>query len=245
MKEKIMTNEEQIQRIRDHQNCDRVHPLTCRHGHAHRNLEPVERDGKVILICLDCDYVQGWVPGIVVKSKPYTEDNWFCSDCWTKEKCVVWNRENKDKDKGNSEMHTTEWRSANPSKLTTSENKDKVETKEPSKVYAELKGVDKELFKANALLAHEKKMHRSLKKTIEMALGDFVESEDYMVENSLKRLVLELNDMKEMLNRLEWSGRFELVDGGMASCCPVCDAPESPAGHYENCSLDTIIKRNR
>ena len=72
-------NERIIKQIRYRQKCRAMHPLTCRHGGAHRDLEPVERDGKVVLICLDCDYVQNWIP-----SAPNPEDDFFdkwCRSC--------------------------------------------------------------------------------------------------------------------------------------------------------------------
>ena len=43
------------------------HPLTCGNDSNHRSLAPEERNGKVILYCLDCDYVQDHIPDVVKK----------------------------------------------------------------------------------------------------------------------------------------------------------------------------------
>lgn len=44
-----------------------VHPLTCGwDSQNHRPLRP-RRDGdQVVLVCEDCDYVQRWVPAVVL-----------------------------------------------------------------------------------------------------------------------------------------------------------------------------------
>jgi len=60
-----MTNEKIIAAVNAWQKDDTFHPLTCIIS-RHRNLVPVEEDGKVLLICPDCDYVQNWVPDCVL-----------------------------------------------------------------------------------------------------------------------------------------------------------------------------------
>lgn len=62
-----MTNAEKIRLIEKYQSCPHVHPLTCGKGTGgHQNLVPVERDGAVILICKDCDYIQTDIPECVI-----------------------------------------------------------------------------------------------------------------------------------------------------------------------------------
>jgi hypothetical protein len=65
-----MTNEEKIKAITKFQNLGYVHPLTCGVGTGgHADLVGKEKDGKVILVCLDCDYEQEWVPEYVYSMK--------------------------------------------------------------------------------------------------------------------------------------------------------------------------------
>jgi len=45
-----------------------IHPLTCGIDSNHRPLKAVGRDGKVILICLDCEYTHTAVPECVIKA---------------------------------------------------------------------------------------------------------------------------------------------------------------------------------
>ena len=47
-----------IEQINRHQNCVFLHPLTCGNDSKHQNLVPEEQDGRVVLVCNDCDYVQ-------------------------------------------------------------------------------------------------------------------------------------------------------------------------------------------
>ena len=49
-----MPNEEIIKRVNAWQNAGFIHPLTCRWKSSHRNLIPLEVNGKVVLRCLDC-----------------------------------------------------------------------------------------------------------------------------------------------------------------------------------------------
>ncbi len=57
-----MNNAEKIAAINKYQNAGYVHELTCGNSSSHKALRPVERNGRVILICDDCDYVQSWIP---------------------------------------------------------------------------------------------------------------------------------------------------------------------------------------
>ena len=58
-------NTEIMVKIREWQNCPYVHQMTCGNDSTHGLLEPVDRDGDVILICPDCDYEQDWIPDVV------------------------------------------------------------------------------------------------------------------------------------------------------------------------------------
>lgn len=68
-----MTNQEIINKVNEWQNAGFVHPLTCGNSSLHRDLVPEERECKVILVCLDCDYVQDWIPNHVLGN--YIERN--------------------------------------------------------------------------------------------------------------------------------------------------------------------------
>lgn len=57
-----MTNAEIIEAVRNYQAFPLVHPLTCGNDSMHEVLEPVEREGKVVLECRNCDYRQEHVP---------------------------------------------------------------------------------------------------------------------------------------------------------------------------------------
>ena len=60
-----LSNKELIKRIEAHQANPTVHHLTCRNNsQKHRNLVPKEIEGRVILGCLDCDYIQTHVPNV-------------------------------------------------------------------------------------------------------------------------------------------------------------------------------------
>lgn len=41
---------------------DRMHPLTCGNDSSHAPLFPVFADGRMLLVCADCDYVQKHIP---------------------------------------------------------------------------------------------------------------------------------------------------------------------------------------
>lgn len=59
--------QKKIYRILKWQSCGFVHPLTCGKNSEHI-LKPKEKDGDVILICPDCDYVQNHVPDVVYET---------------------------------------------------------------------------------------------------------------------------------------------------------------------------------
>jgi hypothetical protein len=60
-------NELTIKAIKEWQADASIHPMTCGNDSTHRVLEPIEDHGKVILKCPDCDYVQYWIPEVVIK----------------------------------------------------------------------------------------------------------------------------------------------------------------------------------
>ena len=64
-----ITIKEKIKAITKWQNCNCVHPLTCRNnGCNHVPLKPIEKEGKVMLVCRDCDYEQEYLPEYVLKA---------------------------------------------------------------------------------------------------------------------------------------------------------------------------------
>ena len=67
-----MTNQEVIERVNLWQNTGFVHPLTCGNDSQHQNLIAKEFDGKVLLTCVDCDYIQDWIPPEVLSN--YVEE---------------------------------------------------------------------------------------------------------------------------------------------------------------------------
>lgn len=70
---KEMTKEEIIKAIEKHQNAGCVHPLTCGNDSTHKDLVAKEVNGKVILVCDDCDYTQD-IPSYVLEFSPYLDD---------------------------------------------------------------------------------------------------------------------------------------------------------------------------
>jgi hypothetical protein len=44
-----------------------VHPLTCGNDSGHRVLYGTELQGRVILVCPDCDYQQTIIPDVVLR----------------------------------------------------------------------------------------------------------------------------------------------------------------------------------
>ena len=55
-----------INMVEKFQSCGWVHPMTCGNNSAHKLLIPIEKDGKVILACEDCEYEQSWIPEVVL-----------------------------------------------------------------------------------------------------------------------------------------------------------------------------------
>lgn len=62
MKTERLTVKEHIDLINKYQNDGKFHPLTCGNNSNHKVLKAVEKDGNVILICEDCNYVQTYIP---------------------------------------------------------------------------------------------------------------------------------------------------------------------------------------
>jgi hypothetical protein len=61
-----MTNKKIINFIEKYQRCPYIHPLTCGNDSNHRNLTGfIDQTMIVKLKCLDCDYVQEYIPDIV------------------------------------------------------------------------------------------------------------------------------------------------------------------------------------
>ena len=46
---------------------ENVHPLTCGNDSTHAPLVPVSDGGNIILKCSDCDYVQKFIPDVVLE----------------------------------------------------------------------------------------------------------------------------------------------------------------------------------
>jgi hypothetical protein len=51
-----------IETLNAFQQSKMVRPLTCGKNNNHRVLKAIEKDGKVILICEDCDYKEKHTP---------------------------------------------------------------------------------------------------------------------------------------------------------------------------------------
>ncbi|MEK7545886.1 MAG: hypothetical protein AAB554_02295 [Patescibacteria group bacterium] len=63
------TNEDIIRIVTKYQRFGMVHELTCTIDSRHEALEPVERDGKVILECPTCGTTQEHIPSFVLTSE--------------------------------------------------------------------------------------------------------------------------------------------------------------------------------
>ncbi len=61
-----MSNAEIVRMILNWQTNPNAPRLKCRKDARHHELVPVERQGRVLLVCTDCDYTQTWVPGEVL-----------------------------------------------------------------------------------------------------------------------------------------------------------------------------------
>jgi len=53
-----MKNKQKIKILTSYQDNPMVHPLTCGVDSNHQNLIPKEENNEVILMCLDCNYIQ-------------------------------------------------------------------------------------------------------------------------------------------------------------------------------------------
>lgn len=49
-------------RITKYQTEIMFHPLTCGNDSLHQDLVPEIKDNQLVLVCLDCDYVQEYIP---------------------------------------------------------------------------------------------------------------------------------------------------------------------------------------
>lgn len=63
-----MTNAQIIAAVYRWQSDPRLVPLICCVGSKHRNLQPIQVEGQVILVCPDCDFRQDYVPDVVLKA---------------------------------------------------------------------------------------------------------------------------------------------------------------------------------
>ncbi len=61
-----MQNYEVVRKILNWQTNPHAPRLKCPKDDRHHELVPVEKRGRVVLVCTDCDYVQTWVPGEVL-----------------------------------------------------------------------------------------------------------------------------------------------------------------------------------
>jgi hypothetical protein len=59
-----MRNEDIVKQIIAWQSNPLLHPLTCGNDSNHEVLVPVIEKKKVILRCLDCEYIQRWIPDV-------------------------------------------------------------------------------------------------------------------------------------------------------------------------------------
>jgi len=79
------TNEDIIRIVSKYQNFGLVHELTCTVDSRHAALEPVERDGKVILTCPTCGAIQETIPEFVLGSEEmidYSAQKWAEAHAW-------------------------------------------------------------------------------------------------------------------------------------------------------------------
>jgi hypothetical protein len=63
------TNQKIINAIKVWQTNPFLHPLTCGNDSRHRNLEPFDDNGIIKLKCIDCDYIQDFIPECVSEFK--------------------------------------------------------------------------------------------------------------------------------------------------------------------------------
>ena len=65
---KALSTAEIIEKVRRYQDIDIFHPLTCGNDSNHALLVAEDHGGKVVLVCPDCDYVQGHIPENIVNA---------------------------------------------------------------------------------------------------------------------------------------------------------------------------------
>jgi len=70
MSDEKLTNSQIIERVKAWQSAGFVHPLTCIGSSKHPLLEPVEKDGKVILRCPKCKREQLNIPPSILTITP-------------------------------------------------------------------------------------------------------------------------------------------------------------------------------
>ena len=79
------SNEDIIRIVTKYQNFGMVHELTCASDSRHAALEPVERAGKVILVCPTCGAVQEEIPAFVLGSEEmvdFSARKWAEAQAW-------------------------------------------------------------------------------------------------------------------------------------------------------------------
>lgn len=64
---KTMDNKTKLSKIAQYQSNGNWHELTCGNDSQHLPLVGKEVNGKVILVCLECDYDQDYIPEVVFK----------------------------------------------------------------------------------------------------------------------------------------------------------------------------------
>lgn len=64
-----MTNKDKIKKISDYQKNINYHTLTCGNNSKHIPLIGKVIDHKVVLSCLDCSYIQHYIPDIIFNVK--------------------------------------------------------------------------------------------------------------------------------------------------------------------------------
>ena len=64
-----MNNKEILSKIAIHQHSSNWHDLTCGNDSQHLPLVGKEVNGRVVLKCLNCDYVEDYIPSIIFKNE--------------------------------------------------------------------------------------------------------------------------------------------------------------------------------
>ena len=63
-----MMGKEKIEKIEEWQSSNFTHPLTCSKKNCNGILEPKEIGGRVVLKCLKCEYIQKFIPQIILET---------------------------------------------------------------------------------------------------------------------------------------------------------------------------------